>query len=192
VPYWPAGSGPGLLPFDDDDRPGAPDDELVVRTATPGVRRQAGRVVLVGPGDEVLLLSGRDPAIADAPTFWFVPGGGVHEGETVEDAARREVHEEVGARLGALGPVVWVRDISFNFDGCWYDQSECYYVVRTGHFLARPTALTELEQRATTGAFWWPLSELAASAAPVHPANLASLVAAWLTSGPPERPIRIE
>ncbi len=33
---------------------------------------------------------------------WFMPGGGVKRGETLEQAARREAKEETGAELGAL------------------------------------------------------------------------------------------
>ncbi len=33
---------------------------------------------------------------------WFMPGGGLKRGETLEDAARREAREEVGASLGAI------------------------------------------------------------------------------------------
>ena len=33
---------------------------------------------------------------------WFFPGGGVKKGETVEEAARREAQEEVGAELREL------------------------------------------------------------------------------------------
>jgi ADP-ribose pyrophosphatase YjhB (NUDIX family) len=33
---------------------------------------------------------------------WFMPGGGVRKGETLEQSARREVREEVGAELGNI------------------------------------------------------------------------------------------
>ena len=32
--------------------------------------------------------------------LWFLPGGGVKRGETIEEAVRREAREEVGAKLG--------------------------------------------------------------------------------------------
>ncbi len=33
---------------------------------------------------------------------WWMPGGGLKRGETLEQAARREAHEETGAELGNL------------------------------------------------------------------------------------------
>ncbi|MFN8411172.1 MAG: NUDIX domain-containing protein [Anaerolineales bacterium] len=33
---------------------------------------------------------------------WFMPGGGLKRGETLEEAARREAYEETGAELGSL------------------------------------------------------------------------------------------
>lgn len=39
--------------------------------------------------------------VAQRPT-WEMPTGGVHEGESLEDAAQRELAEEVGSRAGRL------------------------------------------------------------------------------------------
>jgi 8-oxo-dGTP pyrophosphatase MutT (NUDIX family) len=155
-------------------------------------RRVAARVVLVDDDNAVLLISARDPSRAEGPEFWFTPGGGAEPGETLERAARREVHEEVGHIPGALGQVVWERSTAFDFDGTSYVQEESFFVVRTGHFDARRVAWTDIESRSTTGWRWWPVSELQNSDVVVYPPRLGELVAEWLRDGPPDEPRRIE
>lgn len=153
--------------------------------------RRAARVVLVGPGARVLLLSGHDPSDPAAPPFWIVPGGGAEAGETDEEAGRREVHEETGAILGDLGPVVWLRRADFTFDGQYFRQREAFYVVRTPEFDVLAVAWTEAEDRFITGWRWWALDELAATPEVIYPTDLAALVADWLVAGPPAQPRRI-
>lgn len=158
----------------------------------PGPRRIAARVIMVDPDNAVLLISGRDPSIEDAPVFWFTPGGGADPGEPLEAAARREVHEEVGHMLGELGPVVWERSTAFVFDGISFDQDESFFVVRTPRFEARRVAWTDIEERSTIGWRWWPVSELVASDAVVYPAALGALVEEWVRLGSPAVPRRIQ
>jgi ADP-ribose pyrophosphatase YjhB (NUDIX family) len=55
--------------------------------------------IIVLKGEEVLLIKrGRPPA----QNQWSLPGGAQELGETVEAAARREVFEETGLKLGKL------------------------------------------------------------------------------------------
>ena len=41
------------------------------------------------------------------PGQWALPGGGVEPGERIEDALRREVHEELGIGLDTIAPVLF-------------------------------------------------------------------------------------
>lgn len=61
-----------------------------VRPLTLGVR-----VALLKDGQVVLVRHTYIPG-------WYLPGGGVKRGETLEAAARREAREEVGAELGNI------------------------------------------------------------------------------------------
>lgn len=63
-----------------------------------------GDVVAVVPlleGEDVLLV--RQYRLPTGQTLLEVPAGGVDEGETAEEAARRELEEECGQRAGHLG-----------------------------------------------------------------------------------------
>lgn len=62
---------------------------------TTPVRRVAARVLPVSPTGEVLLLQCQDPA-RPGDLHWISVGGAVDAGETLEQAALRELVEETG------------------------------------------------------------------------------------------------
>ena len=55
-------------------------------------------------GVRLLLVRGNDVLLVRHTYLpgWYLPGGGVGRGETIEEAARREAAEELGAELGEL------------------------------------------------------------------------------------------
>jgi len=55
------------------------------------------------PAGPELLLAQRPPGEALAG-FWEFPGGKLEAGESVEQALRRELHEELGIEIGAAQP----------------------------------------------------------------------------------------
>jgi 8-oxo-dGTP pyrophosphatase MutT (NUDIX family) len=73
------------------------------------------RVLLIKDGKALLV---RQTYIAG----WFLPGGGIERGETLEEAARREAREEVGAELGTLK----LLGIYSNFDGFKSDHNALF------------------------------------------------------------------
>ena len=58
--------------------------------------------VLIG-GDDRFLLTSRPEGKVYAG-YWEFPGGKLEAGESVEEALRRELHEELGITLGAVHP----------------------------------------------------------------------------------------
>ena len=65
-------------------------------------------------GDQVLLVQrGKPPRIGS----WSLPGGAQHVGETAEDAARRELHEEAAVEVGPMVLAIVVDAISHDDDG---------------------------------------------------------------------------
>jgi len=152
------------------------------------IRRRVSRVVLLDPADRILLLHGFDPA-EPSLTWWFTPGGGVDDGESLADAARREVAEETGITGVRLGPLVWERSTSFRFDGRRWKQHEWYWLARTDTVEVDTSGQTELERRSVTSLRWWTCGELLRTRETVYPTRLAGLLRTLLDEGPPLSPI---
>lgn len=65
--------------------------------------------------------------------FWCTIGGGIHEGESIEDAALREIQEETGLTSSyiVLGPVVWHSAVDLMLKGVFTRLDESFIVAHT-------------------------------------------------------------
>lgn len=146
--------------------------------------RLAARVVLVDEQDRVLLVEGHDPARPEQGWYWYTVGGGVDDGESVEQAAVRETREETGLVLDAdaLGPIVRADVVEFAFEQQRLRQQQRFFVVRVGDFEPDRSGWMDLEVRTQRGMRWWTLDELRTTTATIYPADLAELAEAALAA----------
>ena len=107
----------------------------------------------------MLLLHGWDPNRPDAP-FWFTIGGAAEPGETLPEAAAREMLEEVGIAVdpALIGAPIAVTAIMFTWAGMIFDQDQTFFALRMDDVDVNFAGQEALEQ-ATIDKHGWLLPE---------------------------------
>jgi ADP-ribose pyrophosphatase YjhB (NUDIX family) len=146
-------------------------------------------VLLLDPGDRVLLL--RFLSGETGYSWWATPGGGLADGESHEEAARREVFEETGLDVLDLGRPVWVREHVFPWKGLRYLQQERFFLARVEPFDPHEGNFTDDEVEMLQEHRWWTASQIQASSDRFAPRRLGSLLRTLLLEGPPPEPVDV-
>ncbi len=141
--------------------------------------RQVGRVLIRNHAGEVFLLRGKDPGEPDRPAFWFTPGGKIDPGETAQEAAARELREEVGIEVepAALGDVIGTEDVTYRFNGISYRQTGVFFALNHESPRLQTEGLNALEAQTIDIGRWWPLAELQTTEDVIYPEHLREMLA---------------
>jgi ADP-ribose pyrophosphatase YjhB (NUDIX family) len=152
---------------------GPSDDEPADQAGLPV--RHAGRVIVLDPGDRVLLLRYDE----DPPTgrHWATPGGGVNPGESYAAAAARELAEETGWTDVALLGEVHRHTRLVLHAGRPFRQHERLFLARTGQVRRNLGDVAAMHAADGIAAWrWWTLAELDTTTEQVWPVGLAALI----------------
>lgn len=134
-----------------------------------------------------MLVSSHDPD--DGLVVWYTPGGGVRPGETPEQAARREIREEVRLDLGPLIGPIWERRFPHTFAGRFVDAHEWFFLARVEASDVQAVAETGVGARYFQGWRWWTVDELGNGGATFGPGGLPELLARLVEGDVPSSPL---
>jgi 8-oxo-dGTP pyrophosphatase MutT (NUDIX family) len=157
-------------------------DEVTHRTAV--------RIILVDPAEKVLLIGSRNSD--DGRVVWIMPGGGIEEGESVHEAAARELFEETGIQVApsAIEGPVWTRSHRFSWQARLFDYREWFVVARLERpHVVTPFAANPAEAANVVGIEWVDLPALRRWPDLVAPRRLAELLPPIFAGELPAEPI---
>lgn len=140
--------------------------------------RKASRLLVISPSDEVLLFRfvHKDGALA-GKNYWATPGGGVEVGETFEAAAIRELREETGIQVQAVGAPTAERTFALMLpSGETVLAVEHYFVVHTVSTELSRAEWTLEETQVMADHHWWSAEQLRATPDTVWPEALVAML----------------
>ncbi|HYE45346.1 MAG TPA: NUDIX domain-containing protein [Caulobacter sp.] len=149
--------------------------------------RPTVRLVLLSPADRLLLMHFDDGRYSG----WCTAGGGVDPGESLIEAARRELLEETGHAEADFGPVVWRRRHDMIVEGEERRLVEHYFLVRAAGEDLSDHGWTAEERRVVKAMRWWTVEEIAASREAIYPGRLAEHLGRLLDGEIPDEPLSI-
>lgn len=159
--------------------------------------RKTARLILLNPENEVLLMNIRSKDVSDPDKpiqkpFWVTIGGKIEDGESLVEAAIREVTEETGHTNVLIGPPIWHGAVLLNWKGVQTELQETFVVAHTDQYEIIRDGLSQEEQEVVQKYKWWSVAELQSTDDIIIPCDIAKLLPDIIAGKYPELVMNID
>lgn len=161
--------------------------------------RNSMKIVLLNKNKDLLLLFTDDDSIKTADgkyggSFYQLIGGKIESGETLLDAAKRELFEETGLTSENVKfyKVIWYGNLDLNIHGKKTHINQQFILAKTDKDTVTLKNLTEEEKGTCKKLCWMSLDEIENSEATIYPKRLPLYLKDVLDGNIPEKPIFVD
>jgi 8-oxo-dGTP pyrophosphatase MutT (NUDIX family) len=161
--------------------------------------RNSVKIILLNEKDELLLMCADNPQVKSPDgkyhgRFWFLIGGEIEKGESIEEAAVRELYEETGLKKEevTLGPVVWYGEFDLQLKGSLTHLKQTFIVARTKQRRVSFTQLDEWEKVSLVHLAWFSLEEIKNCKEVIYPIVLPEILPSIISGEYPKKPLEID
>ncbi len=125
------------------------------------VTRKSSRAIVLNKQNQIFLFCYTFDFFAEKESIWITPGGALEEGESFEEALKREVYEELGMKLTEEVPYVFYRTPLYELkNGETVRSEERFYLVYCDEESFSCVGWSESETKRMTAGKWWSAKEI--------------------------------
>lgn len=123
--------------------------------------RKSSRAIVLNKDNRIFLFQYHFDYLADSKTIWITPGGSLEDGESFEEALKRELFEELGVRSDKDYLEIYHRNPLYTLSNGEYVQSiEKFFLVRMEEEQFSYVNWTESEKQRMICGRWWSVEEI--------------------------------
>lgn len=126
--------------------------------------RKSSRAIVLNKQNQIFLFRYTFDFFAEGESIWITPGGALDEGESFEDALKRELSEEIGMTLTEHAPFVFYRTPLYELkNGETVRSEERFYLLHCTDEEFSYDGWSESETKRMTAGKWWSVEEISQS-----------------------------
>ncbi len=154
--------------------------------------RNSSRAIVLNKRNEIFLFRYTFDFVAEKESIWITPGGGLDEGESFEEALKRELFEELGIELTEPAPFVFYRNPLYELkNGGTVQSEERFYLVACDDKTFSYDGWTESENKRMTAGKWWSVEEIRQSEETFFSKDIVEILERLSQGEIPKEPIEI-